>query len=200
MPKQTKQQKKKTQTKTPAPSYKHLYNEVIDELREFGLKHRTKWVRQPDGTVRGEGWTMSQDRAVISQFAKGQKGNCVRESLEVVAKLRNRTGVKWVQGELRSRQPQWKEMDDNRGMPIYHCWVELDDKVYDFANGSKTIADRDLFYMYRRVVKSQEVPYEFIHTGGNSYTLSHNAERDRVPFCELIRRKQRRLGYIAKEE
>jgi hypothetical protein len=193
MPKQTKQTKQ-----TTSSPYKRLYNEVIDEVREFALKHRTKWVRQPNGTVVGEGWTASEDREKISQMTKTQQmGNCVRESLAVVAKLRNRTGVKWVQGELRSRQPQWKEIDDNRGMPIYHCWVELDDKVYDFANGSKTIADRDLYYMYRRVVKSREVPYVLKQISENEYTLSHNLERDRQPFYDEIRRKQRRLGYIA---
>ncbi len=193
-----KQQKK--QTKTPAPSYKHLYNEVIDHLREIGFKYRTNWVRQPNGTIVGEGWTGSEDKAILSQLANTQKGNCVRESLAVVAKLRKRTGVKWVQGELRSRQPQWRETDDNRGMPIYHCWVELDDKVYDFSNGSKTIADRDLFYMYRRVVRSREIPYVLKQNGENEYTLYHNAERDRVPFAEEIRHKQRRLGYIAPKE
>jgi hypothetical protein len=193
MPKQTKQTKQ-----TTSSPYKRLYNEVIDEVREFALKHRTKWVRQLNGTVVGEGWTASEDREKISQMTKTQQmGNCVRESLAVVAKLRNRTGVKWVQGELRSRQPQWKEIDDNRGMPIYHCWVELDDKVYDFANGSKTIADRDLYYMYRRVVKSREVPYVLKQISENEYTLSHNVERDRQPFYDEIRRKQRRLGYIA---
>ena len=195
MPKQTKQQKKQT----TAPSYKKLYNEVIDHMREVGFKCRTKWVRQPNGTIVGEGWTGSEDKATLSQLAKTQMGNCVRESLAVVAKLRKRTGVKWVQGELRSRQPQWKEIDDNRGMPIYHCWVELDDKVYDFSNGSKTIADRDLYYMYRRVVRSKEIPYVLKQISENEYTLSHNTERDRQPFYDEIRRKQRRLGYIAPE-
>ena len=193
MPKQTKQQKKQTKT---ASSYKHLYNEVIDEVREFGLKHRTNWVRQPNGTIMGEGWAVSEDIDKISQIAKTQTGNCVRESLAVVAKLRNRTGVKWIQGELRSRQPQWKEINDNMGMPIYHCWVELDDKVYDFSNGSKTIADRDLWYMYRRVVRAREVPYVLEQISENEYTLSHKIE-DRQPFYDEIRRKQRRLGYIA---
>ena len=180
---------------TTSSSYKRLYNEVIDEVREFAFKHRTKWVIQSSGAVVGEGWTSSEDRAVMS--AKGQMGSCVRESLAVVAKLRNRIGVKWIQGELRSRQPQWKEIDDNRGMPIYHCWVELDDKVYDFANGSKCIADRDLYYMYRRVVKTREIPYVFKHTGKDTYELSHNVEKDRQPFYDEIRRKQKKLGYIA---
>ncbi len=195
MPKQTKQQKKQNN----APLYKTLYNEVIDHLREVGFKNRTKWVRQPNGTVVGEGWTGSEDTTKISQLSKTQMGNCVRESLAVVAKLRKRTGVKWVQGELRSRQPQWKEIDNNRGMPIYHCWVELDDKVYDFSNGSKTIADRDLYYMYRRVVRSKEIPYVIEQVSENEYTLSHNTDRDRRPFYDEIRRKQRRLGYIAPE-
>jgi len=190
----SKQQKKQ---KITASSYKYLYNEVIDEIREFGFKLRTKWVRQPNGVVMGEGWSSSEDTAKIAQMTKTQCGDCVRESLEVVAKLRKRTGVKWVQGELRTRPQQWKEIDNNRGMPIYHCWVELDDKVYDFSNGSKTIADRDLYYMYRRVVRAVEVPYELKQTGENSYELSHNTDRDRKPFYDIIRRKQKRLGYIA---
>ncbi len=184
-----------TKMKTKTLSYKHLYNEVIDEIREYAFWIRTKWTKQPDGTIKGEGWASSEDKVRTAQFTTN--GTCVRESLEVVAKLRNRTGVKWVQGELRSRQPQWREIDDNRGMPIYHCWVELDDKVYDFANGTKTIADRDLYYMYRRVVKAIEVPYELIKTSENEYTLSHNCERDRQPFYDIIKRKQKRFGYIA---
>ncbi len=181
------------------PSHKHLYNEVIDAVREFALKHRTKCVRCPNGVVVGEGWIEIEDAEIIKKIENKQIGTCVQESVAMVFELQHRTGVKWIQGELRSRQTKWREMDDNRGMPIYHCWVELDDKVYDFANGSKIIADRDLYYMYRRVVKSKEVPYEFKQNGENKLVLSHNCERDRKPFYDEIRQKQQRLGYIEPE-
>lgn len=182
----------------PAPSkksYKPLYNEVIDQIREFGFTLRTKYEIKPNGSVVGNGWSASQDDEAVRQLRANTGGTCVRESWAVVEKLRKRTGVKWVQGELRSRLGNWKDADENRGMPIYHCWVELDDKVYDFSNGSKTIADRDLWYMYRRVQKTQELPYRINSDGGDVY---YNVE-DRRPFYEMVRRKQRSLGYNAKE-
>ena len=180
----------------PAPSkksYKPLYNEVIDEIREFGFTQRTKYEVKPNGSVVGEGWTSSKDDQVVRKLRAETGGTCVRESLAVVVKLRKRTGVKWIQGEILSRFGGWKSADENRGMPIYHCWVEFEDKVYDFSNGSKCIADRDLYYMYRRVQKTQELPYSFNSDGDE---VSFNSD-DRRPFYEMVRRKQRKLGYNA---
>lgn len=180
-------------------SYKAQYNNVVDEVREFGLKHRTNWVKQSGG-VFGKGFVATEDKEKLKQYATGKNGTCVRESLLMLVKM-NQKGQNpvWVQGELRGRGGDWNEIDDNKGMPMYHCWVELNEKVYDFSNGMRTIADRDLFYMYRRVVKSQEVPYQIIKKGEYEYSINHNCERDRQPFADKIRAKQRRFGYTAKE-
>jgi hypothetical protein len=80
----------------------------------------------------------------------------VTENLETYQKLEKK-GAKMVMGELRSRMQEWAELDECRGLPIYHVWVEVGDMVYDVSNGNKVIAPRELFYLAKRVVRAEEV-------------------------------------------
>jgi uncharacterized protein YqgV (UPF0045/DUF77 family) len=179
-------------------NYKANYNNVIDDLRNLGFNKRTKWTIQADGSKRGEGFYVYEDPNMDRRT--GTFGTCVRENLITYMKL-HKAGAKFYQGEMRSRMCEWAKVDENRGMPVYHCWVELGDKVYDYSNGTKMVADTDLFYLMRRVKKAEQVRVEIKETkiGSNISLQPEIDEEQRTIFYKKIKKAQRKLGYYAEK-
>jgi len=168
-------------------------NIVVEELRSFGFRLRTQWEKSEDGTVRGNGFYSSSDRtATIHQMGNTARGSCVAESLALYKKFKH-LEPKVINGELRSLRNEWKMVDEARGMPIYHCWIEIGDKVYDFSNGERIIADKDIYYLCKRVGKTIELTPTTIK--GGEYYFDKYEDQRRTKFYKTIRKNQRALGY-----
>ena len=165
------------------------FNCVLEELREMNVEIMIENL--PAGSFKF--LRSSAPRSTT------QRGTCVEENLEVFRKLENK-GAKMVMGELRSRMSEWAELDECRGVPIYHVWVEVGGVVYDVSNGNKVIAPAELFYLAKRVVKTEEVRVvkktRFLKKG-KCGVIQHIWTLDDAqvePFASSIRQKQRRLG------
>ena len=171
-----------------------IFNAVMDDVRMVGFNKRTKWVEQPDGSKRGVGMFAKSDGR---EQLTSEKGSCVRENLEVFLKL-FKAGAKFFHGELRSRLNEWSSVDGNRGRPIYHAWVELGDKVFDYSNGTKMVMDTDLFYIVRRVKRAEQIKVDVLEIiNGNEITLRPQIdEEQRTRFYRKIIKKQRALRKI----
>lgn len=174
-------------------NYKAIYNNIVDDIRTIGFNRRTKWVKQPDGSIKGEGVYIMEQPNLPRHT--GTYGNCVKENLITYAKL-HKAGAKFIQGLCRSRMGEWAKADDNKGMPIYHCWVELGDKAYDYSNGVKEVCDIDLFYLHRRVVKREEVRITMTYKSKTEMTANIDTEA-RERFYGEVKKQQRRCGYYA---
>ena len=176
-------------------NYKAIYNIIIDDIRTMGFNHRTKWVKQKDGSIKGEGVYIMEQPDLRRNT--GTYGNCVRENLTTYAKL-HKAGAKFIQGLCKSRMGEWATADDNKGMAIYHCWVELGDKAYDYSNGVKEVCDIDLYYLHRRVVKSEEVRITIRINPRDRFGLEMEIDSKATDkFYKKIKKEQRRLGYYA---
>ena len=179
-------------------NYKAQYNNVIDSIRDFGFNMRTHTIREPDGSLRGNGFYVKYDSSSASLHRTGSHGTCVKDNLTIFVKL-SKAGAKFYQGELRSRINEWATIDENKGMPIYHCWVEMGEKVYDYSNGKKMVCDTDIFYQKHRVRKSEQVRVEIIEhrekKGTSLETRVDEVQRER--FYKKVRSHQRTLGYFA---
>jgi hypothetical protein len=169
-------------------------NIVIDEVERFGFK-----MRATSGQFSYKSDNTEDNRRTT------QKGNCVRDNLELYKKL-NKLNPKFIQGECVSRLGDWATADEGKGMPTFHAWVEIGDKVYDYSNGQKLVGDRELFYLLRRVKRTIEsVPTFNLTTttqmGKNRIiTISdigfdEAEEAKRQVFYKSIRDKQKKLGY-----
>lgn len=162
------------------------FNCVLEELREMNVEILMEDL--PAGSFKFLRSSAPRSTA--------QRGTCVSENLEVYLKLEKK-GAKMVMGELRSRMNEWAELDECRGVPIYHVWVELGNVVYDVSNGNKVIAPAELFYLAKRVVKTQEVrvvkKVRVLKPGMREHIWTLDDAQVK-PFASSIRQKQRRLG------
>ena len=172
-------------------NFEAQYNEVVEHLNVLYVRHKTNWVKQLDGSIRGDGLYIYENPNLIR--TSNMLGNCVADNLQVYVKM-YKAGAKFYQGEIRTRIGDWKHIDNNRGMPVYHCWVEMGDKVYDYANGDKKIIDRDVYYIMVRVKLAEEVPIEVIDRGNKREVIMNETKRQR--FYKKIIDKQQKLGYI----
>lgn len=170
-------------------------NIVIDEVERFGFKMRVN----SGGLFSYKSDNTEDDRRV------GMKGSCVRDNLLLYKKMK-KLNPKFIQGECLSRLGEWANANEGKGMPTYHAWVEIGDKVYDYSNGQKLVADRELFYLLRRVKRTIEsVPTIDLvkkYKQGKTITISisdidFDDEEDakRQAFYKSIRDKQKKLGY-----
>lgn len=165
------------------------FNCVLEELREMNVEIMIENL--PAGSFKFLRSSAPRNTT--------QRGTCVEENLEVFRKLEKK-GAKMVMGELRSRMNEWAELDECRGLPIYHVWVEVGGVVYDVSNGNKVIAPVELFYLAKRVVRSQQVEVvkktRFLKKG-KSGVIQHIWTLDDAQvnaFGKPIREKQRSLG------
>jgi len=179
-------------------NYKAQYNNVIDSIRDFGFNMRTNFITEPDGSVRGNGISIKLDPSTATKYTTGSHGTCVKDNLTIFVKL-SKAGAKFYHGECRSRINEWATTDENKGMPVYHCWVEMGEKVYDYSNGKKMVCDTDLFYQKYRVRKSEQVRVEVVeHREKKGISLeTHVDEVQRERFCIQVRASQRTFGYFA---
>lgn len=169
-----------------------IQNTLVEELTQFHFKLRTNWVKDADGNLRGDGYTQINDKTNPLQRCDNTAfGNCVAENTETFKKL-SKIGARLINGEVRSKRGDWDMLDNARGCPIYHCWVEVGDKVYDYSQGSKTVADKDLFYMVNRVKRVIDVtPQVMRDPEGNVFTFSPAETEDRrTRFYNSIRAKK----------
>ncbi len=176
-------------------NYKANMNNVIDDLTILGFNKRTKWTTQADGSKRGNGFYVYEDTNMDRRT--GTYGTCVRENLITYMKL-HRAGAKFYQGELRSRLGEWATADENKGMPIYHCWVEMGGKVYDYSNGTKMVADIDLYYLIKRVKRAEQVRVE-IKEVKKGILQPEMDEEQRAKFYKKLKKLQRKFGYFAEK-
>lgn len=171
---------------------KALMNEVIEEVNGFGFKLRTNWEKDANGNIRGTGFYSCPNTAsAIRSGSNSTRGQCAEESLQLYKKMKH-MGAKVINGVLRSKRNEWRTVNECRGMPIYHCWVEVGDKVYDYSNGERVIADRDIYYQIKRVGKTIEVVPTITATEIGFDTAE---EKKRAKFYKEVRKQQRALGY-----
>lgn len=163
------------------------YNRVVDELRDNFIydleqKYKGKFIHNFKSLYQAD--TPASDRL----------GNCFDENFEVYLKMMKK-GARFIHGETRSRLGEWAEIDDCRGMPMWHVWVELDDMVYDCSNGHKLIMPKELFYLKTRVAWSEDYPLTFAFESATRLTIGRPPPGENTRILE-IKEKQRQLGHI----
>ena len=171
------------------------YNEVVDEMSAVGVRMRTGFKGSADGVERGNNLYFK----VTGETPANGNGTCVGEAMSTWFKLR-KLGSKYMCGVMRSRNGAWKDIDEGKGMPIYHCWVECGDTVYDCSNGGKSIMDKEIYYQLRRVKKVEEFFPITVMSGKRVYYSFPDKEDDRRLkwATENVRDPQRKFGYVAR--
>jgi hypothetical protein len=102
-------------------------------------------------------------------------------------------GAKLMNGELRSRLAEWKDVDEGKGMPIWHVWVEVGDMVYDRSNGKSEMMPKEMWYVCHRVKRSAEYPMSWRQNKDGTATAHLPAPRE-TAMVQEIKAKQRTLG------
>jgi hypothetical protein len=92
-------------------------------------------------------------------------------------------------GEGRSYAGDWLDFDEGRGMPIWHCWVENGDMVYDKSQGDSILMPKVEYYKQKRVEKAIEYP---IRKEKNAIVIPLPGV---VPFVKEVLKKKYKLGY-----
>jgi len=176
----------------PTAETRIAFNEVVDEMRMLGIRIRTGFKGDADGAERGNNFYY---KAEGNTPANGY-GTCVKEAMSTWFKLQ-KLGSKYICGVTRSRAGAWKDTDEGKGMPIYHCWVECGEMVYDCSNGSKNIMDKEIYYQLRRVKKVEEFFPTMVINGRQVFYHFKDAEDDRrIKWAtENVRDIQRKFGY-----
>jgi len=179
----------------PTTATRIAYNEVVDEMSAVGIRIRTGFKGSADGVERGNNLYFKVEG---STPANGY-GTCVKDAMSVWFKLR-KLGSKYMCGVMRSRNGDWKHIDEGKGMPIYHCWVECGETVYDCSNGGKTIMDKEIYYQLRRVKKVEEFFPNAVITGkGVFYSFPDKEDDRRIEWAtKNVRDIQRKFGYVAR--
>ena len=115
------------------------------------------------------------------------RGDCFEKAVEVWIKL-NKKG-KMMLGEQRSYAGDWIDFDEGRGMPIWHCWVENGDMVYDKSQGESILMPKDVYYILKRVEKA--IPYP-IRKEKDAMVIPTPGV---VPFVKEVLKKKYKLGF-----
>lgn len=116
------------------------------------------------------------------------RGDCFEKAVEVW-RILSKKGAKMMIGEGRSYAGDWLDFDEGRGMPIWHCWVENGDMVYDKSQGDSILMPKVEYYKQRRVEKAIEYPMK----KENNVTVIPTPGV--VPFVKEVLKKKYKLGY-----
>ena len=165
-----------------------FYKMVVDELRVVSFKRRTKLVTGADGVSQGKGYYCRPPRVVQTKRVTTSRGDCITLNhtlwRQICAKKGSSENVRLMYGELLSRLNEWAFVNECKGMPIFHVWVEVLTadgwKVYDSSDGL-TIADQDLYYFNKRVKRTEvcNAP-EILLIPGSSAMVTMYAFADRI--------------------
>lgn len=165
------------------------HNETLEQVRTWCLGHLA------DGEYKGR-YSVGKERITGNEHlpAGQRKGFCFEENREVWMTMLKK-GAKLMHGELRSRLAEWADVDEGKGMPIWHVWVEVGDMVYDRSNGKSLMMPREMFYLRSRVKRSAEYPMRWKQNKYNdgTATVSMPAPCD-TAMVQEIKAKQRALG------
>jgi len=182
------QQAKKNAEKKWEEEVKKTWREEAEKME---AKRLADLCRMETGEYKGK-WSVTRH----AEFPIGSAGDCYEQMIAVWKKL-GRLGAKMMIGETRSMAGEWRNFDCGRGMPLWHCWVEYHDMVYDTSQGQNIVMPKEMYYTAFRVQTSREYPTE---------TSAPKAEKEglsigiRIPspreleFVRDIIRKQWRLG------
>jgi hypothetical protein len=185
------------------------YTLVVEQVRANAIKIR-EWNEKPF-------YKCSEKTEGYSPYSNGG-GDCVEQSIKTWLKLK-KLGAKIVQGECWSRAEKYIHLNKGKGLPIFHSWVELGDKCYDYSQGKMLVCDWELFYMLKRVKRTIEVEplmrngelmwfdYEHYYLTKNKKGKIINQQQTlrtcfkdndkRTAFTQTIRQKQNDLGYYS---
>jgi hypothetical protein len=130
--------------------------------------------------------------------AEQRRGSCYEEN-RAVWMLMLPKGAKLMNGELRSRLAEWKDVDEGKGMPIWHVWVEVGDMVYDRSNGKSEMMPKEMWYVCHRVKRSAEYPMSWRKNKDGTATAQLPAPRE-TAMVQEIKAKQRALGRAGSED
>jgi hypothetical protein len=163
------------------------HNEVQEDLRRWCLGYLV------DGEYKGR-YSIGKERITGNEHlpAEERRGTCYEDNREVWMKMINK-GAKLMNGELRSRLAEWKDVDEGKGMPIWHVWVEVGDMVYDRSNGKSLIMPTELYYLRSRVKRSAEYPMTWKQNKDGTGTV-HLPPPHETAMVREIKAKQRTLG------
>jgi hypothetical protein len=116
--------------------------------------------------------------------------------IETYKKL-GKLGAKMMIGETRSMAGEWRNFDCGRGMPLWHCWVEYRDMVYDTSQGQNILMPTEMYYKGFRVQTAMDYPTDAsapkATEEGISWGIRIPSPRE-LEFVRNIIRKQHRLG------
>ena len=164
---------------------------IREHERKQEEERRAELDRMSKEEYRGK-WSVSR----LVQMPIGAKGDCYEQMIATWKKL-GRLGAKMMLGEMRSMAGEWQNFDCGRGMPLWHCWVEYHDMVYDTSQGQNILMPKEMYYKAFRVQTSREYPTESSTAKATEEGLTWGI---RVPspreleFVREIIRKQYRLG------
>jgi hypothetical protein len=163
------------------------HNETLEQVRTWCLGHLA------DGEYKGR-YSVGKERITGNEHlpADQRKGFCFEENREVWLTMLKK-GAKLMNGELRSRLAEWKDVDEGKGMPIWHVWVEVGDMVYDRSNGKSLMIPREMFYLRSRVKRSAEYPMRWKQNKDGTASVHMPAPCD-TAMVQEIKAKQRALG------
>jgi hypothetical protein len=116
------------------------------------------------------------------------RGDCFDKAVEVWRILAKK-GAKMMIGEGRSYAGDWIDFDEGRGMPVWHCWVENGDMVYDKSHGNSILMPKDVYYILKRVEKV--IPYP-MKKEKNAMVIPTPGV---VPFVKEVLKKKYKLGF-----
>ena len=164
------------------------HNETLDAIRQYCVGCLAE-------EYKGR-FSIGKERRTGNEHlpAEERRGSCYEENREVWMKMLSK-GAKLMHGELRSRLAEWRDVDEGKGMPIWHVWVEVGDMVYDRSNGKSEVMPREMWYVIHRVKRSAEYPmrWSFDLRGGGKSTAHLPAPLE-TAMVQEIKAKQRKLG------
>jgi hypothetical protein len=179
------QQAKKNAEKKHRESQEKNWREESERMERERL---AELCRMETGEYKGK-WSVTRTETPLA-------GDCHEQMIAVWKKL-GRLGAKMMLGETRSMAGEWRNFDCGRGMPLWHCWVEYQDMVYDTSQGQNILMPKEMYYTAFRVQTA--MPYPITETAsrnrkeGLCIDIRIPSPRE-LEFVRNIIRKQHRLG------
>lgn len=120
-----------------------------EESERMEAKRLAELCRMETGEYKGK-WSVTRTETPL-------KGDCYEQMIAVWKSL-GRLGAKMMLGETRSMAGEWRNFDCGRGMPLWHCWVEYHDMVYDTSQGQNILMPKEMYYTAFRVQTAMPYP------------------------------------------
>jgi len=184
-PRQMKEYKAQQAKKREHEAFVRNQERMKEEVRRAELE------RMSEGEYKGR-WSVTRH----AEFPIGSAGDCYEKMVETYKKLGN-LGARMMLGETRSMAGEWRNFDCGRGMPLWHCWVEYRDMVYDTSQGQNILMPTEMYYKAFRVQTAMDYPTDEsapkVTEEGLSWGIRIPSPRQ-LEFVRNIIRKQWSLG------